>query len=1090
MKKLLTNFLPIFVIFITTLALFITNYVPGTYLTGWDNLHPEFNFGANFGRSIFAVWQEYQGTGLLGGMGHAADLLHQLVLFGLSFIVPSSLLRYFWVFLMLFLGSTGAYFLSKKVIFENIKHDTKIFSLISGLFYLLNLATIQMFYAPFEAFIAHFAALPWLLLSSIMYLWRPNFKNLLFLSLILILATPSAYIPTLFLVFVIALLVYIVIQLLLTDKKFLLVKNAGKLFGAITVINSFWLFPFLYFTLTSSQVTVLSKINQMATNQIFEQNKAFGTLLDAMLLKGFWFNNVDPNLAGNFSYMLEPWRNYFSNPLASISGLALFALILAGVVLAVIKKNKHALSFAAIFLFAFTMLATITPPFSWLDTLFRFIPLFNQAFRFPFTKFAILTALSYSVFAGFGAYYLFDFLNRRGKALSFGVLGLVFILIIATSFPVLGGNLLYQKERLEIPDEYFKTFEFFGKQDQNTRIANLPQYTFWGWNFYKWGYGGSGFLWYGIKQPILDRAFDVWSKTSENYYYELSDAIYSRNPKQLENVLNKYQVNWVMVDKNIINPSSPRTLSYDATDNLLKELPNVKQVKTFGNIQIYSVDLRDKVKNFVYGTLSLKSISQPFWKTEDFAYASSQNYKTGNLNNTFYPFGSLFTLKSAKSEDFSISENKNAIVFSKNIEGATGKVNIPSYSAAETILPVRLILKNDSSGNSILVARMETPRVFIDNVKVGGGTFDLPLFSVPKDQKLSLKINLNGISEFPVKLPVGKETEIASTFFLLKDDNQIVLSNSDLNKSITLSPSTLEGLVNEKPEANVPEGAKHIKIIVPKITDPYLSFVPDLYDSKTLACDTFKKGQIETKKELLNGEKTVLLRSSNTTACTYYYNPNMFHDLSYAVFVKSQNIEGQNLHFWALNEDSKYAPIDAYLMDQMSQIIIPPMEQFGRGYSFHIDNVSVSQDSQNRLERIASYPIPYNFITGINLGQDINSQNKTSGINSKHPNESLYIMDRPNSNTIVLSQSYDKGWKMYEVGKDNLFAQAFPFIAGKEVKNHFTVNGWENGWEINSKINENSKLIIVYLPQYLEYAGFALLLGWCPVALLMRKRLN
>ncbi len=132
------------------------------------------------------------------------------------------------------------------------------------------------------------------------------------------------------------------------------------------------------------------------------------------------------------------------------------------------------------------------------------------------------------------------------------------VFLIIFTLPAFKGHLFYEKERINIPKEYFQTFDFFKHQDKNTRIANLPQYTFWGWTFYKWGYGGSGLSWYGIEQPILDRAFDVWSAEDENYYWELSSAIYSKNPKNLENVLNKYQISWLMIDKNVINPQKPK----------------------------------------------------------------------------------------------------------------------------------------------------------------------------------------------------------------------------------------------------------------------------------------------------------------------------------------------------------------------------------------------------------------------------------------------------------------------------------------------------------------------------------------------------
>ena len=82
-----TNWLDLFftiVILIITSFVAFKNYTPNTFLTGWDNLHPEFNFKLNIERSLNAVWQEYQGVGLLGGMSHAADLPRQFILAGLA----------------------------------------------------------------------------------------------------------------------------------------------------------------------------------------------------------------------------------------------------------------------------------------------------------------------------------------------------------------------------------------------------------------------------------------------------------------------------------------------------------------------------------------------------------------------------------------------------------------------------------------------------------------------------------------------------------------------------------------------------------------------------------------------------------------------------------------------------------------------------------------------------------------------------------------------------------------------------------------------------------------------------------------------
>ena len=78
---MLNKILPYLLLVSVFAVVLITNFSADTYLYGWDNLLPELNFSLNIKRSIFAVWQEYQGLGLLGGNGHAAELPRQLILY-------------------------------------------------------------------------------------------------------------------------------------------------------------------------------------------------------------------------------------------------------------------------------------------------------------------------------------------------------------------------------------------------------------------------------------------------------------------------------------------------------------------------------------------------------------------------------------------------------------------------------------------------------------------------------------------------------------------------------------------------------------------------------------------------------------------------------------------------------------------------------------------------------------------------------------------------------------------------------------------------------------------------------------------------
>jgi len=1092
-KNALIKIWPIIVILGITFLLFLRNYSPNTWLIGWDNLTPEFNLGMNIQHSIFAVWQEYQGLGLLGGMGHASDLIHQLSLLIMSVIVPTPLLRYTWTFLMLFIGSAGAYFLIKKLILKDSEFSyfkKQSIALLGALFYLLNLSTIQSFYAPFEAFMAHFAALPWLLLSSLLFFIKPNLRNGLFFIIVLILATPQAYIPTLFLVYIISLLI-LTFSLGILKPSFFSLKSFLKMMIIIIVVNAFWLFPFLYFTLTNSQVALAAKINQMSTETVFLQNKAYGDIFDVMLLKGFWFSNVDPNLKAVFSYMLNPWRNYLSNIPIIFLGYFLFGVVLAGIATAIKKGKNILIAFFVLFLFAFTMLTTDIPPFSWANILFRQIPLFNEVFRFPFTKFSILTSLMYAIFLCLGVVKLTTL--PVIKRVHFKLVITVFaLLLLIFTLPAFNGKLFYEKEKLNLPKEYLQVFDFFKNQDSNTRIADLPQPTFWGWEFYNWGYGGSGFLWYGIKQPILDRAFDVWSRPDENYYWELSQAIYSKNPAAFTNVLNKYQITWLLMDNNLIYPSSPTALATQNINSLIKQNPSIQKAAQFGNIEIYKVSLKDNPKNFIFSS-NLQSANPYTWGDNDKAYADLGNYASPENQSNFYPFRSLFSNKNQTDLEYKIVNENNDILLTNPLPEYKSSVNLhlDSYLKDETIIAADVIAEKNS-GNVDLKVILKTPVISIINngnrTTIYSKTLTLPLISIPLSYKDSVEVNINGVKTY--QFSANSSGKLGTTFLLTNQDNLLVFNGQSFtSKIITIKATDLSPLLNQL-SISLPSIGKNsiLEVKIPKINDNYESFEQKM--NANLAgtvknCDNFNHKEYSAKLTQANNQNVLRLESSFATACLQFSADNLIHDEGYAFFAENANQSGRTLHFWLLNDNENYSPIDTYLTGnaklKTDSFILAPQEEFGKAYSLHFDNISITNDhTVNYLGNISAYPIPYNFLTAMTF-----SVNLTNGVFEKlnyqsifHPNESEYLIKNVNNSqktSIILSQSYDAGWKAYAVSKFNILNEAFPFLFGKEIKQHILVNNWENGWIISGN-EQGSSIIIVYLPQYLEYLGFAILI--------------
>ena len=171
---------PIFLLISFTLILSFLNYQPGTTLTGWDNLHPEYNFSLNFKNAIFSVWQE-KGVGFLAGMSFAADLPRILFLYLLSAIshMPIANVRYLWTFLALTIGPVSTFFLLHHI-FLKPKFDPqtkRAASFLGALFYLLNLATVQYFFTSFETFIAFFAFFPLIILATTLYFERASLKS-------------------------------------------------------------------------------------------------------------------------------------------------------------------------------------------------------------------------------------------------------------------------------------------------------------------------------------------------------------------------------------------------------------------------------------------------------------------------------------------------------------------------------------------------------------------------------------------------------------------------------------------------------------------------------------------------------------------------------------------------------------------------------------------------------------------------------------------------------------------------------------------------------------------------------------------------
>lgn len=627
--KLLDFLFPAIIFILWALVVF-ANFTPNTYLTGWDNLHPEFNFGLNIMRSLSAIWQEYQGVGLLGGMAHAADLPRQIVLWIFSLVLPNNLLRWSWAMLMLLFGPLGVYAFLKQA----LKSSWAGFG--AAVFYLFNLATVQYFYTPFEAFITFYGAFPWLIYLAYKYLRAPKKHNLAIFLLISLLSTTAFYVQTLFVVYALVLGSLVLSSLVFGKTKF---KNVLTLGLGTLAINAFWLLPVAYFALTGSGVVASNKSNLIATPETRLMNQGFGDPQSIASLKGFWLEYTDFQ-DGGFGYLMPIWHDWAQTSTYSFISLGLFVAAVLG--LAISLPNKKFRSFSVFVVSTLVFSALLLSAGQgvlgvFYKTLSKFVPLFAEMFRSPFTKWSI--PLGFAISLGLGL-----FIKNIFKLNKFiGILGVILISIFSVYQvkPVLEGHLIHQELKQEIPNAYFDLFEFFESEPAQSRIARFPVQNFWGWDFYGWQYRGSGLLWYGIRQPILDRAFDVWSRENEEYYWQVRNAVYEKDPVALKNVFQKYQIKYALLDESVIvaGANDQDVLMFDETKQLLFEI-GAEKVFERDFLSVY--ELSNVPEKFVFAPQNYAFVDTVgFGSRADKAFSEYGAYISDSDSSIIFPFWDL-----------------------------------------------------------------------------------------------------------------------------------------------------------------------------------------------------------------------------------------------------------------------------------------------------------------------------------------------------------------------------------------------------------------------------------------------------------------
>lgn len=641
MKKHCSNFFfPILIIILVGFLAF-KNYVPGTFLSGWDTLHPEFNFQLYFERISSGVWQEHQGVGAVAAQAHAGELTRIIFPYLLSLILPLGMVRYTFLFLTLLVGALGMYFLTKYILSISFEKSIKPAAFLASIFYVLNLVTLQQFYNPLEMFTVHYATIPWLFLTAIRYLRQGKKTNILWFVIVTIFSSSIAHTATLFYAYFGILLIYLLTSVILARnrEKF---KRGGLLVLLTLLLNLFWLAPNIYYVLKESSTVSNSQINSTFSSEAFLQSRVFGNINDLGLFKNFPFNWREYNfVSGSFEDQMSPWISHLKMPLVPAIGYIFTIFGALGIVVASFRKSKYALSFLPVLAVCVFFLINENPPFTNIFVYLRHnIPLFSEALRFPFTKFSIILIASLSVFLAFSSQFILKFFSKL--KMEFVFVALFMALSIYFMLPAFKGGLLDSSMRVKIPLEYFQMFDWFNSQDHSARVARLPIQSFWGWDYHSWGYQGAGFTWFGIPQPTLNREFDRWGLYSEDFYFQASGALYSGNADAFKNVLKKYNVKYLLLDESIINAGGSSEILYipQIKKIITDSSGMIKEVTRFNFLTIYEINF-DSGNKYIFAPGDFSNINTDMtYAKVDPIYATYGDY-VGDVNGASFPFVNL-----------------------------------------------------------------------------------------------------------------------------------------------------------------------------------------------------------------------------------------------------------------------------------------------------------------------------------------------------------------------------------------------------------------------------------------------------------------
>lgn len=499
----------------------------------------------------------------------------------------------------------GAYYFVRTLYGWNEESRTRIAGLIAGTFYILNpfilywifLGAYPLYSISVLPFIA--ALLYNVLKEHDKKLFSGRLIAIVFLSTILLTTHPEI---TLHLVaFLAGFTVFMITTQSRWKSKTILIKQSKTvltILGLSILVNAWWAVPTFY-VVADSQLVNDAVSNPENLGKLHRLSYETRGIIDRFRLQIFPYNA---------NYQDTPMYHWITSHYSTLLGIGIFSLAVGSVLVRSSKKIiwffvlatslyvGFSMGIAGPFSIIYSSAWDMVPFFRILDdpTKFLFVPMFTIAVLlglFTGEIYRKLTNLSYKK------------ISAHNKPINFIpkiYVGVMVLLILFNSYPLLSGNLYGVLQPLQVPSYYFKAREFLNSSQGNFNILIIP-YNRPGYSaLYEWAPSNvfGGYQGYGISftAPFMMRTFTMPQITNHEIYSYIIDE----ETNHVGNILNLFNIKYVIVSNDLLDPQSHERIDTSRLETSLEDKEDIEFVKSIGKLDIYENKFYQE--SLIYGT--------------------------------------------------------------------------------------------------------------------------------------------------------------------------------------------------------------------------------------------------------------------------------------------------------------------------------------------------------------------------------------------------------------------------------------------------------------------------------------------------------